>query len=172
MCGKETCPAPSRAGGKDPKSETHLREVVDRILVEIDQIVDNEIVAVRMDDPEARNVGPVLDRFALGHHCSDRHKDLTGQLGIPHEPPRQYAVMDELPALAGRERTHDEYLAFEVLLRDRSRGADRTLAAEREKTLEIRIGAHEIERGAARLVDVLRHPVAIADKLHIGRIGF
>src|ERR1700760_4778189 len=106
-------------------------------------------MAVRMDDAESGNVGPVLDRLTLRDHRSECHEDFAGELRIPHEAAREDAVVDELLALTGRERAHDEDFAVEMFLGDCPGRADRTLAAESEEALQVRIGAHEVESGAA-----------------------
>ena len=72
----------------------------------------------------------------------------------------------------GEKRAHDEDLAVEMFLGDRPCCADRTLAAESEEALQVGIGAHEVECGAAGLVDVFSHAIPVADQLHIGGIGF
>src|SRR3982751_4363440 len=57
-----------RGRGLAPRLEAHLGEVVHRVLVQVDQLVDDQVMAVRMHHAETRDRGAILDGLALGHH--------------------------------------------------------------------------------------------------------
>ena len=53
------------------------------------------------------------------------------------------------------------------LLLDGAGGADRPLRAEGEDALEVRVGAHLVERGLVAVVHALRDAEAVGDELHL-----
>jgi hypothetical protein len=74
-------------------------------------------------------------------------------------------------ALAGRERPDDEDLAAQAALVDGTARADRPLAAEGEEALEVRVRPHEVEGGAAAVVDALGDAEAVGHELHAGVVS-
>src|SRR5688500_13231314 len=89
--------------GEGASSEAHCGQVVDRILVDRQQLIDDDVVTNRLDHAETRNVITVLDTLALDQAIGERDEDFAGLLRIPHKAARYRIGLDQLLALAGRE---------------------------------------------------------------------
>src|SRR5262245_54117013 len=107
------------------RSEAHFSQIAHSILVDGHEFVDNDVFVceIGMDYTEALDRFPILDFFAFHQLVSQGNEDLAGLLWIPHESAGNRIRLDQLLALAGRERTEHEDLAGLAFFLD---GASRT----------------------------------------------
>src|ERR1700686_5268261 len=140
--------SPAFAGEAD-RSEPEIGELVDRVLVDLKEVVGDDVLALRigMDDAEPFDRVAVLDLLAVGLHLAnaDEHAARFGR--IPHEPAQDRAFLDELASLPRRKRPDHEHFAYVAFLLDGPAGADRALAAEREEAFQVRMRRDQVEGG-------------------------
>ncbi len=63
--------------GEGASSEAHCGQVVDRILVDRQQLIDDDVVTNRLDHAETRNVITFLDALALDQAIGERDEDFA-----------------------------------------------------------------------------------------------
>src|SRR3954447_3763574 len=143
--------------------EAQLDQAVDRVLVDGLELLgeDQVLLRVHLDLAQLRQLHSVVGLLAVGHHGADPDDRLAGEHRVPDEALADGAGLDELRPLAGRERPDDgDRLGLAALL-DGAGGADRPLRAEGEDALEVRMGAHLVERGPVAVVHALRDAEAV-----------